>query len=83
MYDQIAPTYVSTRRPHPRIAAAIKAAVGDADSIVNVGAGTGAYERVGKSMIAVDLESGVWEKRFGHLRSLDALDAGYRLLATR
>lgn len=32
------------RRPDPRIAAAIRAALGDAESIVNVGAGTGAYE---------------------------------------
>jgi len=37
----------------------------------------------GVARLETDLESGVWEKRFGHLRSLDALDAGYRLLATR
>ena len=30
-----------------------------------------------------DLESGAWEERFGYLRSLDVLDAGYRLLSTR
>jgi hypothetical protein len=27
-----------------------------------------------------DLESGIWEERFGHIRSLQALDLGYRLL---
>ena len=54
LYDQIAPTYVSTRRPDPRIAAAIQAAIGDADSIINVGAGTGAYELAGKSLVAVE-----------------------------
>lgn len=32
------------RRPDPRIAAAIRAALGDAQSVVNVGAGSGAYE---------------------------------------
>jgi ubiquinone/menaquinone biosynthesis C-methylase UbiE len=26
------------------------------------------------------VESGAWDRRFGHLRSLNALDAGYRLL---
>ena len=37
----------------------------------------------GTARLKVDLESGEWERRFGHLRSLEALDAGYRLLATR
>ena len=37
----------------------------------------------GMARLKSDLESGEWERRFGHLRSLDALDAGYRLLATR
>jgi SAM-dependent methyltransferase len=54
LYDQIAPTYVSTRQPDPRIAAAITAAIGDADSIVNVGAGAGSYEPVVKRVVAVE-----------------------------
>ena len=29
-----------------------------------------------------DLESGAWERRFGHLRRLDTLDVCYRLLVT-
>ena len=37
----------------------------------------------GIARLETDLKSGVWEERFGYLRSLDALDAGYRLLATR
>jgi SAM-dependent methyltransferase len=44
LYDQIGRSYRRTRRPDPRIAAAIFDALGDADSVVNVGAGAGAYE---------------------------------------
>ena len=36
----------------------------------------------GIAKLKSDLQSGTWEQRFGHLRSLEALDAGYRLLAT-
>lgn len=43
-YDVIGATYAKTRRPDPRIAAAIQAALGDATSVVNVGAGAGSYE---------------------------------------
>jgi SAM-dependent methyltransferase len=44
IYDQIGRTYASTRRPDPRVEAAIRAALGDARSVVNVGAGSGSYE---------------------------------------
>ena len=44
LYDSIGQTYRSTRRPDPRIAAAIAEALGDAASVVNVGAGAGSYE---------------------------------------
>ena len=44
LYDTIGTTYTATRRTEPRIAAQIWAALGDARTIVNVGAGTGAYE---------------------------------------
>jgi hypothetical protein len=54
LYDQIGRQYTSTRRPDPRIAAAICDALGDANSVVNVGAGTGAYEPVGRSLVAVE-----------------------------
>jgi hypothetical protein len=30
-----------------------------------------------------DLDSGVWEQRYGHLLSLDELDIGYRLVVRR
>ena len=44
LYDAIGRTYRSTRQPDPRIAAAIWDALGDVDSVVNVGAGSGSYE---------------------------------------
>lgn len=43
-YDTIGRTYAATRRPDPRIGALIRAALGDARSVVNIGAGTGSYE---------------------------------------
>ncbi len=44
VYDTIGRTYAETRRPDPRIDAAIRRALGGARSVVNVGAGAGSYE---------------------------------------
>jgi hypothetical protein len=44
VYDTIGETYATTRRPDPRIAAHIASALGDAQSVINIGAGTGSYE---------------------------------------
>lgn len=44
LYDDIGHTYARTRRADPRIAAAIFDALGDAQSVVNIGAGAGSYE---------------------------------------
>jgi SAM-dependent methyltransferase len=44
VYDEIGRTYASTRRADPRIQAAVWAALGDAKTVVNVGAGAGSYE---------------------------------------
>ena len=54
LYDQIGRSYTSTRHPDPRIAAAIWNALGDAGTVINVGAGAGAYEPVGRSLVAVE-----------------------------
>jgi SAM-dependent methyltransferase len=54
LYDAIGRTYAAYRRPDPRIAAAIDAALGDARSVVNVGAGAGSYEPVGREVLAVE-----------------------------
>jgi hypothetical protein len=45
LYDTIGATYALTRRTEPRIAAQVWAALGDARTVVNVGAGTDSYER--------------------------------------
>ena len=54
LYDSIGRNYAGFRRPDPRIAAAIEAALGDAKSVVNIGAGTGSYEPSGRTVIAVE-----------------------------
>ena len=46
--------YCDFRRADPRIEAAIWAALGDARSVVNVGAGTGSYEPPDREVIAVE-----------------------------
>lgn len=45
LYDQIGIGYASFRRPDPRLAAVILGALGEADSVVNVGAGRGLTNR--------------------------------------
>jgi SAM-dependent methyltransferase len=54
LYDAIGVGYVATRRTEPRIAARIWAALGDAGTVLNVGAGTGSYEPLGRDVIAVE-----------------------------
>jgi SAM-dependent methyltransferase len=54
LYDRIGGSYRRTRRPDPRIAAAIADALGDARTVVNVGAGTGAYEPADRDVLAVE-----------------------------
>jgi SAM-dependent methyltransferase len=53
-YNVIGAGYVTTRRTDPRIAAAITAALGDAASVVNVGAGAGSYEPTDRPVVAVE-----------------------------
>jgi SAM-dependent methyltransferase len=53
-YDDIGRTYTATRATDPRIAARIWAALGDARTIVNVGAGTGSYEPADRDVTAVE-----------------------------
>jgi hypothetical protein len=44
VYDRIGVGYHSVRRPDPRLAALLHDALGDARTVVNVGAGAGSYE---------------------------------------
>ena len=43
-YERIGRGYAQTRREDPRLARRIHEALGDARTVVNVGAGTGSYE---------------------------------------
>ena len=54
LYDTIGTTYTVTRRTEPRIAAQVWAALGDAQTVLNVGAGTGSYEPPGRDVTAVE-----------------------------
>ena len=54
LYDTIGATYTVTRRTEPRIAARVWAALGDARTVLNVGAGTGSYEPPDRHVLAVE-----------------------------
>jgi hypothetical protein len=54
LYDGIGRLYARHRRPDPRIAALIERALGDARTIVDVGAGAGSYEPADKAVVAVE-----------------------------
>jgi SAM-dependent methyltransferase len=54
LYDTIGVTYAVTRRTEPRIAAQVWAALGDAETVLNVGAGTGSYEPSDRDVTAVE-----------------------------
>ena len=54
LYDSIGATYTVTRRTEPRIAEQVWAALGDARTVLNVGAGTGSYEPPGRDVTAVE-----------------------------
>jgi SAM-dependent methyltransferase len=53
-YDRIGVGYGAVRRTDPRIAARIIEALGDARSVLNVGAGTGSYEPADRQVTAVE-----------------------------
>jgi SAM-dependent methyltransferase len=54
LYDKIGIGYKNYRRPDPRLAASIHQALGEAQSVVNVGAGAGSYEPVERTVVAVE-----------------------------
>src|SRR5262245_56870699 len=54
LYDPSGATSTVTRRTEPRIAAQVWAALGDARTVLNVGAGTGSYEPSDRNVLAVE-----------------------------
>jgi ubiquinone/menaquinone biosynthesis C-methylase UbiE len=62
-YDELGVNYSDFRRADPRIEARVWAALGDARSVVNVGAGTGSYEPPDREVVAVEPSSLMIAKR--------------------
>ena len=62
-YDKIGLNYANLRRPDRRIADQIETALGDAKTILNVGAGAGSYEPKDRIVTAVDPAVAMIEQR--------------------
>jgi SAM-dependent methyltransferase len=62
-YDIIGKNYAELRKPDRRIAGIIESALGSAQTVLNVGAGTGSYEPVDRSLIAVEPSREMIRKR--------------------
>ncbi|MFD8565805.1 methyltransferase domain-containing protein [Streptomyces sp. NPDC059639] len=63
LYGEIGGAYTATRRTDPRIAAQIWDALGDARTVLNVGAGTGSYEPRDRDVTAVEPSAVMREQR--------------------
>ncbi|QUX29784.1 class I SAM-dependent methyltransferase [Nocardiopsis akebiae] len=62
-YGVIARTYTDHRRPDPRIAAAVHRALGDARTVLNIGAGAGSYEPLDREVTPVEPSASMRAKR--------------------
>ncbi|MFA6154682.1 class I SAM-dependent methyltransferase [Mesorhizobium sp.] len=73
-YGAIGTNYTNYRQPEPRIAALIVRALGDARTVLNVGAGAGSYEPIGRMVTAVEPSASMRAQRPEHLsRAIDAV----------
>jgi SAM-dependent methyltransferase len=54
IYDEIGLGYTDVRRPDPRLMSQIVEALGDAGTVLNVGAGAGSYEPSDRQVVAVE-----------------------------
>ncbi|MHA1564515.1 MAG: class I SAM-dependent methyltransferase [Alphaproteobacteria bacterium] len=63
LYDTIGLNYADLRQPDPSIERAIHNALGDAATVVNVGAGCGSYEPSDRSAVAVELSRAMIRQR--------------------
>lgn len=66
-YGVIGTGYARYRQPEPRIAAMILAALGDARTVLNVGAGAGSYEPTDREVTAVEPSASMRAQRPAHL----------------
>ncbi|MGA8726494.1 MAG: class I SAM-dependent methyltransferase [Acidimicrobiales bacterium] len=72
-YQHLGASYARYRRPDPRIAERITAALGSARTVLNVGAGAGSYEPTDREVTPVEPSETMRAQRADHLPS--ALDA--------
>ncbi len=72
-YGRIGPGYAAFRRPEPTIAALIERLLGNARSVLNVGAGAGSYEPAERAVTAVEPSAAMRAERPAHLPA--AIDA--------
>src|SRR5688500_17968710 len=62
-YDRIGVGYAPHRRPDPRLAQLLRAALRSAKSVVNIGAGTGSYEPADRFVVAVEPSGTMLDQR--------------------
>src|SRR5262245_8310843 len=73
-YGVIGLGYTRYRQPDPRIAALIQRFLGDAATVLNVGAGTGNYEPLDRHVTAVEPSAAMRAARPAHLaQAIDAV----------
>lgn len=72
-YGRVRGVYTAYRNPDPRIAARILQALGDARTVLNVGAGAGSYEPLDRDVTAVEPSASMRQLRPAHLPA--AIDA--------
>jgi hypothetical protein len=73
-YGNIGSRYARHRQPDARIATRIHAALRDARTVVNVGAGTGSYEPTNRLVVAVEPSASMREQRPPYLsRAINAV----------
>ena len=66
-YGVIGTNYTNYRQPEPHFAAAILAALGDARTVLNVGAGAGSYEPLDRIVTALEPSASMRAQRPAHL----------------
>lgn len=66
-YGEIGEGYARIRQPDPRIAREFHAALGDARTVLNVGAGAGSYEPTDRVVTAVEPSASMRAQRPAHL----------------
>jgi SAM-dependent methyltransferase len=72
-YAALADGYRDYRRPDPRIRSVIVAALGDARSVLNVGAGAGSYEPIDRQVTAVEPSASMRAQRPAGRPAVDAM----------